>query len=687
MDKKPHSRLILFSGALFILIFMTLSGSDWTRSAIDIKRDVIQIDTNSPKQGISAYKEFFVSPDGDDANNGTLAAPFKTIDKARREVASWNTNMTGDIYIWLRDGTYTIQNSITLNQTDGGTNGHSVIYSAYPGEKPIISGGIPIGGWQHNGSGIWVANTTVADFRQLYVNGTRAIRARGEPTMIKSTDGDGHELNDLAITKWKNLQDIEIVYKTLWTLPRIRINGFYTIKNKLLMQQPAFSASRAKSADLSTPTWIENAIELLDEPGEWYLDKATGKVYYIPRPGEDLTSAEVIAPAVQTLLMVEGNDTNKARNLKIQGLSFQYSTWLEPNQYGTCFVDLQANVFFTLDGTRTSSKQSPGNVILRYAQNVWVENCTFSHFGSGGIDLQRGVNESRIIGNTFKDLSGIAIQIGEMSLPNLDPDDPKVVRDNWILNNYITNCSVEYMGGPGIFTGYVRNIRIEHNTISNLPYTGISLGWGWSNTTTILANNTIKFNRIYGVMNYLADGAGIYTLSTQAGTNVSYNVIYDCGWNGLYPDERTNGTTWTYNVVWDSFNTFQNHIMAYDEMDPAEAYKLNNISMNYLDVDPWFAAPKKWADYEKKQQIIGLKPGDADFPQWIVDLSGVEPEYQHLIPENEWHWKFKEITADPNWFTQNPLFLWFMSTVFPVLGILGIVKTIQKGGMNNAKNE
>ena len=260
-------------------------------------------------------------------------------------------------------------------------------------------------------------------------------------------------------------------------------------------------------------------------------------------------------------------------HLKIQGLQFQHGTWLESNTYGTNFVDLQANVFMILEGTARSGKPTPGNIILRYTNGVWLENCTFCHLGATGIDLQRGTQNTRFIGNVVKDVSGIGIQIGETALPHVSPSDPKAVVDNWIINNYITNCSVEYRGGPGIFTGYVRNTRIEHNTISNICYTGISVGWGWSATLTVCANNTVLHNRIYGVMTYLYDGGGIYTLSTQPGTKVNYNVIHDSGWNGLYPDERTNSTQWVGNVVYRCFNTYQNHIMFYDDFDDkAKAY-------------------------------------------------------------------------------------------------------------------
>jgi hypothetical protein len=627
----------------------------------------------SPKAS-AVYMELFVSPNGSDTNSGNITHPLKTIDKAREMVSENLSSMTGDIIVWIRGGEYVLDSPLMFTQNDSGQNGYDVIYAAYPNETPIISGGVSVNGWVRNqtGSNVWVANSPIADFRQLYINGVRAIRARGPPTMIESTDADGHKLNDLSITRWNNLNDVEFVYKTLWTLPRIRIHWYYTIKNVLIMQQPAYAFARAKSADISSPTWIENAIELLDEPGEFYLDKSTGKLYYIPREGETMETAKVIVPNIETLLQIEGNQTHKASNLKFQGLNFQYATWLEPNQFGTCFVDLQANVFVILNGTVKSHKMSPGNIRLRFAERVSIENCTFSKFGSGGVDLQRGTNNIAVVGNTFKDLSGIAIQIGELDLPFINATDPRAVRDILVMNNYITNCSVEYMGGPGIFTGYVRNVRIEHNTISNLPYTGISLGWGWSGATTVMANNTIKYNRIYGVMNFLADGGGIYTLSTQEGTNVSYNVIHDSGWNGLYPDERTNGTTWTFNVVYDTFNSIQNHIMFYDEMGN-DAYALNNISNNYLEKYPVFAIPKGWDQTEAKQQIYGLKPGDAEFPQWIVDMSGVEPQYRHLIPENEWYWKYNPIKGNPNIFMSNIALSFGM--LFSIAGI-GIIQLI-----------
>jgi hypothetical protein len=625
--------------------------------------------------------ELYVSPDGDDLNWGNDTHPFKTIERAQEEVQINCTDMDGDIIVWIHEGTYRITETLFFNQSDSSSNGFNIIYRNHNNEEVIISGGVPVTGWVLGANGIWQASTSVEDFRQLYVNGSRVTRARGEPTMIISSDGDGHRLSDTSIASWGNPQHIEIVYNDIWTLPRIHIQSFSADKKRIYMQQPAYGYARTKGGTVITdPEWIENAFELLNEPGEWYFNNHSGIVYYKPRAFEDMSTVEVIAPYVDTLVEIEGNSTEKVKNLYFQGLNFQHSTWLEPNRYGQGFVDLQANVYLTYAGSDLGTSMSPGSVITRFASNILFENCSFMHLGAGGLDFQEGSNQSSVYGSVFNDISGIGVQIGEVSHPEYTPENPRTVRNINVINNYIVNCSVEYMGGPGIFTGYVRNIRIEHNSISNLPYTGISCGWGWSPLVTVCANNSIKFNHIYGVMNYLIDGGGIYTLSTQAGTNVSYNVIHDSGWNGLYPDERTNQTYWTYNVIWDTDNNILDHTM-YEE-------SIWNVMVNnYAEDYPkylWVWYPDRDGD-----QIWGLRPGDTGFPQWIVDMAGVQPEYRHLIPENEQYWQYRA-QFQQNGLAGNPivfLLIVFGLIAFTGLGLYAILRPIQPNKIASVNRE
>ncbi len=285
---------------------------------------------------------------------------------------------------------------------------------------------------------------------------------------------------------------------------------------------------------------------------------------------------------------------------------------------------------------------SPGNIYASYTHHLDFINCTFSKLGTTGLDLRIGNNNSQIYGCKFIDISGNALQVGsvdDISARNKTLSSHSTL-NIIIMNNYITNCSADYMAGCGIFAGYIRDSRIEHNSISNLPYTGISLGWGWSAQETVSGNNTVKYNHLYGIMNFLKDGGAIYTLSTSPGTNISYNVIHDCGWNALYPDQRTNQTTWSYNVVWDVENSFHDH-------SKFEEGHWNNISNNYLETYP--KSMSTWYPERDEDQIFGLSPGDSDFPSDIVNDAGVESEYSHLIPENEVYWQYERTKSQFNW--------------------------------------
>ena len=650
-----------------ILIFILFCNITMLYNSTPINIDGSSSDIINNPSNSAIMMEIYVSPDGNDSKLGTEAEPFKTIFKAQEEVRAVSGSMTGDIIVHLMEGTHFINETLKFNESDSGTNGNNIIYQAFEEDITSVSGGVSVTDWTEGEDGIWSASSPVSDYRQLYINSERKVRARGEPTMISDTDGDGHKLSNDSIKEWGNLQDVEFVYKYIWTLPRVR--PLFVKNDFIYMQQPGYSFTRYKSdSQNEAPEWIENAYELLDEPGEWYLNKATDKVYYMPESNENMMTADVIVPELELLLNITGIKGQPVSNLQFKNLSFQYGSWLLPNQFGTCLVPVQANVIRIFEEGRWSSEKSPGNIICKYTNNILFNSCNFTHLGTTGLDLQKGVQNSSIIGCKFSDISGIGIQIGEISGVPSDPNDLDVVRNVNILNNYITNCSVEYMSGPGIFTGYIRNVRMEHNSISNLPYTGISCGWGWNAAETICANNSIKFNHIYGIMNYLTDGGGIYTLSTQPGTNVSYNYIHDSGWNGLYPDERTNQTVWSYNVVEKCDNSFLDHSMY-------EKGHWNDVFMNFLDSYPkhlWV-----WYNERDEDQIWGPSyTGYEALRQQIINNSGVQLEYKYLIPENEYYWKYKINIGTLN-FLSNKVIFWITTSIIMGIFIYGVIFIIK----------
>ncbi len=547
--------------------------------------------------GLSARAaEFYVAPDGKDGNPGTKEKPFATVEAARDAVRKINAKMTEDIVVVLRGGTYPLRQTILFEPADSGTGGHDVIYRAATNETPVLSGARAIVGWQLDTAGRWKAPSTVADFRQLYVGGRRAVRAKGNPPAgMQVTDGGYTTPTD--ITGWRNPGDVEFCYfqGADWTVVRCKVQRIERQNSQtvITMLLPQFALARNKAGIfIVNPAYVENAFELLDQPGEWYLDRAAKEVYYKPLPGEELAKVEVTAPAVEKLLELRGTLHQPVHNIRFEGLTFADSSWLEPNRIG--HIDVQANFRLdetaelldfrkvgygekdahkrclvaekdrmlpeVLNGTRSihgsgfrcngnENKKSPSSIVCHAARGVQFHRCTFTRLGSGGLDLEYGAQNNVVAGCRFFDLSGTAIQVGDILKDDHHPEDPElIVKNNRILNNYIHDVCVEYKGGVGIFVGYTEGTVIAHNEICRLPYSGISIGWGWGwndvgnfygfTTPTPARNNRIEYNYVHQVMQEMRDGNAIYTLGSQPGSSIRYNHI-PRGW--LYFDMGTAG--------------------------------------------------------------------------------------------------------------------------------------------------
>jgi hypothetical protein len=128
--------------------------------------------------------DFYIAPDGKDSNPGTAAAPFATLAKAREAVRKEvPSGLTGNVLILISGGTYKQVETLTFGPEDSGTEKCSITYTAIPGAEAVLSGGQRITGWQKRPSAIWTAQVPEVKagqwyFRQLFVNGKRAIRAR-----------------------------------------------------------------------------------------------------------------------------------------------------------------------------------------------------------------------------------------------------------------------------------------------------------------------------------------------------------------------------------------------------------------------------------------------------------------------------------------------------------------------------
>jgi hypothetical protein len=525
---------------------------------------------------------YYVSPSGSDGREGSLSRPFKTIQKARDVIRTVNKNMTGDIIVILKAGTYTLNQPLALSPEDSGTNGFNIIYQADAGAKVTISGGKATGRWSlfdasKNIYKAWIGTNYYP--REFYVGDARATRARSidDPTGFTRTE-TGYTTTDLTLQKWKNVSDVEIVSTDDWKSYRCGISGIVggnitmdqpCFKNSLYAQQPFQDGTLAWP--ILNPSWIENAYELLDTPGEWYYFKQQGTIYYKPHPNEDMSKVETVVPVLDKLIVGTGTVENPVHNLIFQDLNFKYGTWYDPNS-SDGYSSLQAGYHWVGDQTDPSkharTTKSPGNLSFTYAQNIVFKHNIFSHLSSAALDLDTGSQNNTVDNNRFDDISGSAIQIGNHNwgydnYPDYEAlyaagdsyDKRNHVSNNLVADNYITKTGQEYHDTAAIFVGYTDHTRIVHNEITDIPYTGISMGWGWDGyTSTPAKDNSIVNNVVHDFMNVLRDGGGIYTLSLQPNSVIKGNYIYnqyntpDYGSN-IYPDQGSNGFTISNNVV------------------------------------------------------------------------------------------------------------------------------------------
>lgn len=576
-----------------------------------------------------------VSPSGNDSNPGTEAQPFKSLTMARDTVRTKNKNMDHDIVVYLRAGTYEIDQTLLFDERDSGSNGHHVIYRNHPGEKVSVCGGKRIIGWEQASGAAWRARTDVADFRQLYVNGVRGVRARGGSLQdAELYEADGYKTSDGNMADWGNQSDIEFVYDLNWERTICKVNSIAKEGSGAVvtMLQPYFTVARLKDgAHPILPTYIENARELLDTPGEWYLDKSAHVVYYIPRPGEDVTSAEIVVPGIERLLELRGSINAPVHNIRFEGIRFCHASWLQPSRIG--LIDVQANFVNTpenliaREGGRVAnlhneSAKSPSNIVLRAAKSIRFERCTFTKFGGGGIDLEYGSQDNVISGCELYDLSGSAIQVGDV-IDHHPRDAREIVANNQIVNNYIHDVAIQYLAGLGIFVGYTDGTVIAHNEICNLPYSGISIGWGWGEEDsggggyfqpfyyqdpTPSKDNRCEFNHIHNIMLERFDGGAIYTLGSMPGTIIRSNLIHDNAQEvgGIYLDEGSGYIEVTGNIV-------------YNVVQPM---KFNNKRQNRI------------ATCHEHDNYFGTKPTAPNFPTAVAEKCGLEPDYRDLLSAN-----------------------------------------------------
>ena len=503
--------------------------------------------------------------------------------------------------IELQPGVYRLSQPVILRPEANGTR------IVGKGEV-IISGGVKIEGWKREGD-LWVADVPMwngrpLEFRQLWVNGKKAVRARNvkdfeQMWRILSVDKvketiyvSAEAVSEIHQSQFKNHNSLlsgtgvaEMVLHEMWCIANLRVKNiemrgdsaavtFYNPESHIHFMHPWPSPMVTADGKHNSAFYLTGNRAYLDEPGEWYLDQHEHKVYYLPREGENMLTADVEAPALETLLKVEGTPDEPVRDVRIEGVSFQYATWMRPSIQG--HAPLQAGMYM-IEAYKIRPQISRPNgdhgldnqgwvgrpaaaVEVNCACDMTFERCIFEHCASTGLDYHQYVEGGRVKECLFRDLGGTGILAGsfgpeghEAHLPYHPADEREICRSLTIEKNLITDVANEDWGCLGIGAGYVRDIKILYNEISEVSYTGISLGWGWNRQPCAMSNNLVKGNLIHHYARHMYDTAGIYTLGAQPGTVIEENVIRDIyhpgyvhdpdHWFYLYTDEGSSGIT------------------------------------------------------------------------------------------------------------------------------------------------
>ena len=553
--------------------------------------------------------EIYVSLQGNDKNPGTKEAPFNTLNRAIKQAREWRRlnrpEVAGGIYIRLEEGVYAQRNSLFLRSEDSGTPDSPTVICAVDGAHPVISGGVAVTGWKRGCNHpaipeklrqkIWSAEVPLignrrVETRQMWVNGNKVQRAAQFPDggLERMIDFNPEEQTitipvsqSVNSERLQNAGQLEMIVHQRWAIAILRVKSIDVKDGQAVVRfhepeshlefahpwpQPVIGGEKGNSSFCLT-----NALELLDQPGEWFQEYPSGTIYYYPQADENMETAEVIIPALETLVTIDGTLSRPVKHIQFNGITFAHTSWMRPSFQG--HVTLQGG-FPLLDAYKLQEPGLPEKAELenqawitrperairvRGAEHIDFKHCTFRHLSSTGLDYEWAVTASSVEDCQFTDIGGTALLVGafpdggfETHVPFIPADVRELCSHITIRNNFISNVTNEDWGCVGIGAGYVRNMDISHNEVCHLNYSGICVGWGWTSLESGMCNNRIEANYVHHFARRLYDAGGLYTLSNQPGSvmrnnRIEYLIEAPYATNDrafyIYLDEATDGYT------------------------------------------------------------------------------------------------------------------------------------------------
>ena len=520
----------------------------------------------------------YVATDGNDAWSGALAArnaegtdgPLATLGAARDAVQALKA--AGPVRVLVRGGAYHVTGPVVFGPEDSGTAEAPTSYEAYDGERPVVHGGRIITGWQQEGA-LWVADIPEVregtwNFSALWVNGERRVPARtpnahhpagDEPTEdelyymagpVMEKDAEGKEHRSATrfyyrpgdLHAWPSLQDAVFVVYHSWETALLRPKGIDEEQRIVEFTGPTTWGFGRWRGDQRY--FVEHLFEALDQPGEWFLNKTEGKLYYMPVAGEDMATAEVVAPVAKQLVLLEGNPAEGqfVEHLTFRGLRFHYTEYtIEPQGHSDGQAAFSVPAAFQATGAR----------------HCLIDRCEVGHVGTYGVWFRAGCQDNRLAHCEVFDLGAGGVRIGEGGSPASE--------DEAALRNVVDNCFLHdggriFRGAVGVWMGRTSHNTLSHCEVCDFRYSGLSIGWSWGYAESSANHNVIEYNHVHHVGHgQLSDMGAIYTLGVSPGTVIRHNLFHDVmsnprvsgGW-GIYFDEGSTHILAENNVVYNT---------------------------------------------------------------------------------------------------------------------------------------
>ena len=536
---------------------------------------------------LGAQERIYVSPQGNDSwsgkdkavNAAKLDGPLLTIQAALDKVAQLRQDKkerNAPIIVLLDDGTYSLDKTLKITPAMSGTPKSPTIIKAMPNSQPIISGGKTLSNWQINKKGHW--QTTLNDvkngkwnFIQLFVNyqrrfrprvpqnGTFLIKERINPPSETVTLGDKKfRFNEGELKgTWQNKKDIEVCVFHQWSMSRNLLDQIDETDKTVSVRGSSPSKSSWGQFTTNHRYFLENVKEALTAPGQWYLDRPTGVLTYIPQEGETPEKTIVTAPYTEYLMDLAGEGNSPVEYIQLEGLTFADSNWTTPPDGCTSpQAEITVDGAIRLAGARycqfsECAFRNIGHYAIAFGtacHSCMVQYCVFKDIGAGGI---------RIGGDIYNTKSWPYESLAISSLQNL-PEKERITSDIQIVANTMSHMGRLHPGGIGVWIGHAANNKVLRNEIYDLYYSATSIGWIWGYGKSVTNHNSVMYNHMHKIgQKLLSDMGAVYTLGISPGTKISYNLIHDVesftygGW-GLYTDEGSSDVEMSYNIVYNT---------------------------------------------------------------------------------------------------------------------------------------